>query len=107
MKNFSKIIGVTLLVALVVIIGAFTYHSMYGNPEAKSKRSMYTVPGLKEVKGKPTTGYSGSYGSTVSTPVAMPEQELSDDNLMDELQKTVDDGGQADLEALKQQSAGL
>lgn len=106
MKNFEKVIGVTMLVAVIVVIGAFVYHSLYGSSRAASQESKkYALPLLHDTQRNPKEGIAEVIKQTEQTVPEAPV--LTDDNLMEELQKIVDDNGAADLEALKEEAAGL
>lgn len=102
MKNIAKIISVTIFVAVLAIVGVFTYHSLFGRSKAASNKPSFDVPKLNPNLSRPSTGLKG-----LKEPAVSEEAPLTQGNLMQELEKTVDDDGASALQELRTQSAGL
>jgi hypothetical protein len=99
MKRFLVIIGIPLLILAGAIGVAF---QMRSNDKAKEPQNVIMPAPYKK---DTATTKNGGYGTVATAPASLDQQTTND--LSQELNNTVDDGGQQDLDALKAQTTGL
>jgi hypothetical protein len=97
--NISLIAGICFMVLILLIVGVFSYHFVSTSRQAASvkKTQDYPLPNVKANGTKPSTSLNTAAGSVVITPT--PETFTA--SLTTQLNSTIDDGGQSDIDAIK------
>lgn len=103
--NITLIATICFIVIAVLIAGVFSYHLMTTTRAANTPTiTDYQTPGLKGTAGKPDSSLNTAAGN-VAPPTPTPETFVG--SLQTQVNSTIDDGGQSDLDAIKSAASKL